>query len=161
MYGVRNPWRFSFDRLTGDLYIGDVGQDLWEEIDVLPAGSPGGKNYGWNEMEGNHCYGATTCATAGLTLPVLEYSHNQGCSVSGGYVVRDSTVPDLAGLYLYGDYCNGWVRSFRYAGGQATDPRNWPALVVGGGLSSFGEDARARVYLTTLSGRLYRIVTSP
>jgi hypothetical protein len=79
----------------------------------------------------------------------------------GGFVVRDSTVPDLVGLYLYGDYCNGWVRSFRYAAGQATDPRDWPALAGGGGLSSFGEDARGRVYLTTLSGRLYRIVTIP
>jgi len=161
VYGVRNPWRFSFDRKTGDLYIGDVGQDLWEEVDVLPAGSPGGENYGWNEMEGNHCYGAATCTTAGLTLPVLEYGHNQGCTVVGGFVVRDSTVPDLVGRYLYGDYCNGWVRSFLYVLNRATDQRDWPALAGGGGLSSFGEDARGRVYLTTLSGRLYRIVTIP
>ena len=161
VYGLRNPWRFSFDRLTGDLYIGDVGQDLWEEVDVLPAGLPGGENYGWNEMEGNHCYAATTCPLPGLTLPVLEYSHTQGCTVIGGIVVRDSTVPNLVGRYLYGDYCGGWVRSFLYAAGHATDQREWPALTVGGALSSFGEDARARVYLTTLSGNLYRIETSP
>ncbi len=159
--GVRNPWRFSFDRQTGDLYIGDVGQGAWEEVDVLAAGAPGGGNYGWNTMEGRHCYGASSCPTSGLVLPLLEYGHGEGCSVTGGYVSRDSAVPDLLGLYLYGDYCSGWVRSFRYAGAQATDPRDWPALAVSGGLSSFGEDARGRIYVTTLSGNLYRIVSQP
>jgi len=158
-YGLRNPWRFSFDRLSGNMFIGDVGQDSLEEIDVLPAGDPGGENYGWNKMEGTHCYASTTCSTSGLKLPVVEYFHNQGCAVTGGIVVRDSTVPALAGRYLYGDFCNGWVRSFLYALNLATDQRDWPALAVSGGLSSFGEDARGRVYLTTLAGRLYRIVT--
>jgi glucose/arabinose dehydrogenase len=161
LYGLRNPWRFSFDRLTGDLYVGDVGQNAWEEVDVLAAGAPGGGNYGWNEMEGSHCYAAASCPVPGLVLPVLEYGHGEGCAVTGGYVARDSTVPDLLGLYLYGDYCDGWVRSFRYVGGQATDPHVWPALAVNGGLSSFGEDARGAVYITTLSGALYRIVAQP
>lgn len=161
LYGVRNPWRFSFDRQTGDLYIGDVGQNAWEEVDVLAAGATGGGNYGWNAMEGRHCYAASSCPVTGLILPVLEYGHGEGCSVTGGYVSRDSAVPDLLGLYLYGDYCGGWVRSFRYAGGQATDPHDWPALAVSGGLSSFGEDTRGSLYITTLSGNLYRIVSQP
>lgn len=162
LYGLRNPWRFSFDRTTGDLYIGDVGQDLWEEVDVLPAGSPPGGNYGWNVMEGLHCYGAAACNMSGLALPVIEYGHTEGCAITGGYVYRGSRVPALSGLYLYGDYCNGWVRSFRYAGGAATAARDWPSLAVsGGGLSSFGEDARGELYLTSLSGRLYRIVAHP
>ena len=158
-YGLRNPWRFSFDRASGQLYIADVGQSAWEEVDVEAAGSPGGENFGWNVMEGNHCYAASSCDRTGLVAPVTEYSHSDGCSVTGGYVYRGARVRALQGLYLYGDYCNGWVRSFRYAGGLATEPRDWPALAVIGGLSSFGEDARGEVYLTSLSGNLYRIVS--
>ena len=161
LYGLRNPWRFSFDRTTGDLYIGDVGQDLWEEVDVLPTGSPGGENYGWNIMEAKHCYGASTCNMSGLVLPVIEYSHSEGCAVIGGYVYRGSRVAALSGLYLYGDLCNGWVRSFRYAGGAATEARAWPSLSVTGQFSSFGEDARGELYITTISGNLYRIVPHP
>lgn len=161
LYGLRNPWRFSFDRSNGDLYIGDVGQNAWEEVNVLPAGSSGGTNYGWNVTEGNHCYGASTCNRSGLVPPVIEYSHSDGCSITGGYVYRGTRVPDLAGLYLYGDYCGGWVRSFRFVGGRATEPLDWPALAVGGGLSSFGEDPRGELYVMTLSGRLYRIVPQP
>jgi glucose/arabinose dehydrogenase len=162
MYGLRNPWRYSFDRTTGDMYIGDVGQDLYEEVDVLPAGSPGGEDYGWNTMEGKHCYNASPCSMTGLVLPVLEYTHADGCAIIGGYVYRGSAVPSLSGLYLYGDLCNGWVRSFRYSGGQATDTRNWPSLgIAGGGLTSFGEDARGELYMTTSGGTLYRIVSKP
>jgi hypothetical protein len=161
LYGLRNPWRFSFDRATGDLYVGDVGQNTWEEVDVLTAGSAGGGNYGWNVMEGNHCYGASSCDRTGLVLPVLEYGHSDGCSVTGGYVYRGSRVSSLQGVYLYGDYCGGWVRSFRYVNGQATESREWPSLAVSGGLSSFGEDPNGDVYLTSLSGSLYRIVGHP
>ncbi len=161
LYGLRNPWRFSFDRSTGDLYIADVGQNAWEEVDVLASGSPGGQNLGWNVMEGDHCYAASSCNRTGLVFPETEYGHGEGCSVTGGYVSRSGRVPILQGLYLYGDYCSGWVRSFRYAGGQATEARDWPALAVGGGLSSFGEDSKGDVYLTTLSGTLYRIVAHP
>ena len=150
-----------FRSTSGDLYVGDVGQDAWEEVDVLTAGSSGGENYGWNVMEGDHCYSAGSCNRSGLVSPVFEYGHSDGCAVTGGYVYRGRRVPALAGLYLYGDYCSGWVRSFRYAGGAATEPLDWPALAVSGGLSSFGEDARGEVYLTTLSGSLYRIVSQP
>ena len=119
--GLRNPWRFSFDRATGDLYIADVGQGDREEIDVATRESGGGRglNYGWNRMEGSICYGGGSCDRTGLTLPVTEYGHDQGCSVTGGYVYRGSAVPALAGLYFYADYCQGWVRSFRYQGGAA------------------------------------------
>jgi glucose/arabinose dehydrogenase len=161
LYGLRNPWRFSFDRTTGDLYIGDVGQDLWEEVDVLPAGGSGGENLGWKIMEGDHCFAPSNCRTTGLVLPVIEYGHSGACAVTGGYVYRGTRVPALSGLYLYGDYCGGWVRSFRYVGGQATAPREWPSLSVGGGLSSFGEDAHGELYLTTVGGSLYRIVAQP
>ncbi len=161
LYGLRNPWRFSFDRTTGDLYIGDVGQNLWEEVDVLPAASPAGVNYGWNVMEGKHCFQASSCNMTGLVLPVIEYGHSDGCSVTGGFVYRGSRIPALSGVYLYGDYCGGWVRSFRYVSGAVTESRDWPALSVGGGLSSFGQDARGELYITSLSGSLYRIVPHP
>lgn len=158
LYGLRNPWRFSFDRTTGDLYIGDVGQNLYEEVDVLTAGSPGGENLGWKVMEGKHCFEASSCNMTGLVLPVVEYGHSDGCAVTGGYVYRGTKVPGLSGLYLYGDYCNGWVRSFRYASGGATENRDWPTLGVSGGLSSFGQGASGELYITSLSGSLYRIV---
>ncbi|MCJ7756218.1 MAG: PQQ-dependent sugar dehydrogenase, partial [Thermoanaerobaculales bacterium] len=107
--GLRNPWRFSFDRSTGDLYIGDVGQGSWEEIDFEAKTDPGGRNYGWNTMEGSRCYESSNCSTEGLTLPAAEYSHAQGCSVTGGYVYRGTRFPALRGLYLYGDFCSGAV----------------------------------------------------
>lgn len=162
-YGLRNPWRFSFDRLTHDLYIGDVGQDAHEEIDVAPGGG-GGLNFGWNRMEGAHCYPPTAgdaCDRAGLTLPVVDYDHGQGCSVTGGYVYRGAAIPDLQGVYLYGDYCQGFVRSFRFAGGQATDQHDWQALRPGGNVTSFGEDAAGEVYVLTAQGGVYRIVSLP
>lgn len=162
-YGLRNPWRFSFDRLTHDLYIGDVGQDAHEEIDVAPGGG-GGLNFGWNRMEGAHCYPPTAgdaCDRAGLTLPVVDYDHGQGCSVTGGYVYRGAAIPDLQGVYLYGDYCQGFVRSFRFAGGQATDQRDWQALRPSGNVTSFGEDAAGEVYVLTAQGGVYRIVSLP
>src|SRR5205807_6541081 len=105
-YGLRNPWRFSFDRATNDLWIADVGQDSYEEVDFQPANSRGGENYGWNLMEGLHCYSpATGCSMQGLTLPVAEYSHANGCSITGGFVYRGRVWPGLRGMYLYGDYC--------------------------------------------------------
>ncbi|MDH4044216.1 MAG: PQQ-dependent sugar dehydrogenase [Gemmatimonadota bacterium] len=158
VYGVRNPWRFSFDRSTGDLYIGDVGQGAREEIDVQPAASTGGENYGWNIMEGSICYGAATCSTVGLTLPVAEYPHSTGCSVTGGYVYRGTDVPALQGRYLYADYCEGWVRSFTYFGGQAIEAAEWPDLSPGTLVTSFAEDARGELYIMTIGGALYRIV---
>ena len=159
-WGLRNPWRFSFDRSTGDLYIGDVGQGAREEIDVSTAASGGGKgtNYGWSIMEGMQCYDASSCDMTGLTIPVLEYSHNDGCSVSGGHVYRGTAIPDLAGTYFYSDYCGGWVRSFRYVGGTVTEAHSWDALAPGGGVPSFGEDGAGELYVLSASGGVYRIV---
>jgi len=162
-YGLRNPWRFSFDRLTGDLYIADVGQNEWEEIDVsTPTDGVGrGVNYGWSIMEGAHCFRGAGCDQTGLTLPVFEYSHDQGCSVTGGYVYRGSAIPALQGHYFYGDFCQGWVRSFRYAEGQVTDETSWPSLAPGGPVLSFGEDAAGELYVLEQGGRVSRIVPDP
>jgi glucose/arabinose dehydrogenase len=162
--GLRNPWRYSFDRLTGDLYIGDVGQNASEEVDFQPADSRGGENYGWNIMEGTVCYQAG-CSSTGLALPVLSYPNpDDGCAVTGGYVYRGRSAPALTGAYVYADYCGGWVRSFRLVSGQATDHQDWIALRPGGQISSFGEDGRGEVYVVkygNTSGAIYRIVEAP
>lgn len=159
-WGLRNPWRFSFDRGTGDLYIADVGQSRWEEIDVARAaeGAGRGLNFGWQRMEGRHCTAGVSCDREGLTLPVLEYGHGEGCSVTGGYVYRGSAIPALRGHYFYADYCAGWVRSFRLEGGEAVDQAGWPTLRPGGAIPSFGEDAAGELYLLTADGRVLRIV---
>jgi glucose/arabinose dehydrogenase len=159
-YGLRNPWRFTFDRATGDLYIADVGQNAWEEVDFATAASGSGKgvNYGWNRMEGTHCYGGSTCDTAGLALPVLEYDHGQGCSITGGYVYRGAAIPALQGHYFYGDYCSGWVRSFRVQDGKAVEQTQWPTLAPGGAVLSFGEDQAGELYVLSATGTVSRIV---
>jgi glucose/arabinose dehydrogenase len=156
-WGLRNPWRFSFDRANGNLYIADVGQDTWEEVDVQPAGSAGGENYGWNTMEGSHCFGSSTCPRTGLLLPVIEYGHGDGCSITGGHVYRGQAIPALADTYFYGDFCGGWVRSIVYQGGAATDRKSWPTLDTQGQITSFGEDARGEVYVVLAGGTIYRI----
>jgi len=160
-YGLRNPWRFAFDRATGDLFIADVGQNQWEEIDVGLASRRGGENYGWNITEGNHCFQpAVGCPLAGITLPVVEYSHGEGCSVTGGVVYRGCRLPGYAGTYFYADYCTGFVRSFRLEGGRAVDPRDWTAA-LGRGLdrpTSFGVDADGEAYIVDQDGEVYRIV---
>jgi glucose/arabinose dehydrogenase len=162
-YGLRNPWRFSFDRATGDLYIADVGQNHFEEVDVAPAsaGSAKGVNYGWNIMEGAHCLNGGSCDQAGLTPPTFEYDHNQGCSITGGYVYRGAAVPALQGLYLFGDYCSGWVRSFRYQDGAAVELTDWPTLRPGGAITSFGEDAAGELYVLVQGGSVFKIVPEP
>jgi glucose/arabinose dehydrogenase len=163
-YGLRNPWRFSFDRLTGDLYIGDVGQNAREEIDVSTAASQAGRglNFGWNTMEGSACYSpASGCNKTGLTQPVLDYGHSDGCSVTGGYVYRGSAIPDLQGHYFYGDYCSGWVKSFLLSGTRAGQPLDWATLRPGSQITSFGEDASGEVYLIVSSGRVFRIEPGP
>ena len=159
-YGLRNPWRFSFDRLTGDLYIADVGQNVWEEVNVAPAPNRGkGANYGWNIMEGKHCYPSDPCTNPGV-LPFAEYQHVDGaCSVSGGYVYRGSAVPGLAGRYLYADYCNGKVWSFTYPSPVTVDGS--ADLSPGGGVSGFGQDVRGELYILQLGGPVYRIVPGP
>ncbi len=157
--GLRNPWRFSFDRLTADLYIGDVGQELYEEVNFQPAASTGGENYGWKIMEGDHCYGAATCDTTGLTMPIHTYDHSEGCSVTGGVVYRGSLEPQLQGVYIYGDFCFG-----RFWGLQRTGA-GWTNQFLhqqGVWLTSFGEDEQGEVYLTDIdAGRIYRIVVAP
>ncbi len=158
--GLRNPWRFSFDRTTGDLYVGDVGQNQREEINVVTPAAGRGANFGWNIMEGTACFGSSGCSTQGLVLPTVEYLHAEGCSVTGGYVYRGTAIPSLAGTYFYADYCQGWVRSFRWSNGSATDPREWTAL-SGGQVSSFGEDAQGELYILSAGGRVAKIVPQP
>ena len=162
-YGLRNPWRFSFDRANGDLYIADVGQNRYEEVDIAPAASGSGKgvNYGWSIMEGSHCLGGTRCDATGLALPTFEYGHASGCSITGGYVYRGSAIPALQGLYFYGDFCQGWVRSFRYANGVAAEGLDWPTLRPGGSVLSFGEDSAGELYVLSSNGRIFKIVPDP
>lgn len=159
-YGLRNPWRFSFDRATGDLYIGDVGENAWEEVNWSPAAEGAGRavNYGWNRMEGRHCFTDDDCDQTGLALPVLEYGHDIGCSVTGGYVYRGTAIPELQGHYFYGDFCGGFVRSFRVEGGAVVDEFDWPTLRPGGTVSSFGEDAAGELYVLVGEGRVFKIV---
>ncbi|HKV76242.1 MAG TPA: PQQ-dependent sugar dehydrogenase [Gemmatimonadales bacterium] len=159
-YGLRNPWRYSFDRQTGDLYIGDVGQGEVEEIDVAAASSTGGQNYGWNEVEGDQCY-TDGCNMALYTPPVLTYHHTDGCAVIGGYVYRGGDISNLPGTYFYSDACSGFVRSFRWSAGQATERTEWSGLGVDDGVQSFGEDARGELYLLTAGGRVLKIVKRP
>jgi glucose/arabinose dehydrogenase len=155
-YGLRNPFRFSFDRATGSLYVGDVGQGSLEEVDVAAAGV-GGQNYGWNVTEGSECYRPPSgCDKSGITLPVFEYDHSEGCSVTGGVVYRGCRMPDLAGAYFFGDYCNGVIRSFRWAGGRATEVRAW-SVGGPGSVSSFGLDADGEVYVVDYGGSVYRL----
>jgi glucose/arabinose dehydrogenase len=154
--GLRNPWRFSFDRAAGMLYIGDVGQGSWEEIDAV-AVTRAGVNYGWNPKEGTHCYTQQTCATAGLTDPIVEYGHSDGCSVTGGYVYRGTALGTLRGTYFYSDYCSGWLRSFRYATDVVTEQKNWSLGTSLGNVLSFGEGADGELYICTASGKIYRI----
>ena len=164
-YGLRNPWRFSFDRVTGDLYIGDVGQDSWEEVDVSSTAVQAGRgaNFGWNTREGKHCYSNPSCSTVGLVDPVVEYPHALGaCAITGGYVYHGSRLPVMADYYFYADYCNGFVLSFRYNGGNVTTQLDWTQLLSpGSSISSFGQDAKGELYIVTLSGSVYRIVPRP
>jgi glucose/arabinose dehydrogenase len=156
-FGLRNPWRFSFDRLTGDLYIGDVGQDMWEEIDFLPAGSPGGTNFGWNYMEGLHAYSNRTPPQGlQLTAPVTEYSHAFGCAVTGGYVYRGKQLPEWQGVYLFGDYCSGNVWGLLRSPDGTWQQKELYQNV--GRISSFGEDEAGEIYLTDLTGNLFQLV---
>jgi glucose/arabinose dehydrogenase len=144
-YGLRNPWRFSFDRATGDLYIGDVGQNMWEEIDFLPASSKGGTNFGWNYREGKHDYQGQPPADVSLTDPVVDYSHPEGCSVTGGFVYRGKALPEFVGIYIYGDYCSGWVYGLIH-----NPDGSWQSKLLfqsGVNISSFGQDDDGELYL--------------
>jgi glucose/arabinose dehydrogenase len=151
--GLRNPWRIWFD--SGLIYIADVGQSRFEEINVAPADSAG-INYGWRTMEGAHCRFNPVCNKAGLHLPVLEYGRADGCSVIGGVVYRGRRIPALAGHYLYSDWCQGWIRSFRAAGESIADARAWD-VPSPGPITSFGVGGDGEVYVTAGNGTVYRI----
>ena len=177
-YGLRNPWRFSFDKKTGDMYIGDVGQNNWEEIDFQNFDSKGGLNYGWKILEGTHCYpNDTKCSTENTTLPIFEYPNNanylktligirqtktQGCSVTGGYVYRGKNKPDLYGRYFFGDYCTGKVWSLKNNSSNIDIIEHTDELLKSMEkkefyLSSFGEDENGELYLIDYSGDIYSI----
>ncbi len=153
-YGLRNPWRFSFDREWGDLYIGDVGQGAWEEIDRQPGDSRGGENYGWPVMEGRHCYSGQ-CNQSGFVRPIAEYSHSEGCSVTGGYVYRGARQPALLGVYVFADYCSGTIFSLQVDEGTIT-PKS--VAVSGRNVTSFGEGEDGEIYLVATDGTLSRLV---
>ncbi len=159
--GLRNPWRFSFDRATGDLYIADVGQNQYEEVNFQPADSRGGENYGWNVMEGAHCYKPpAACGAQGLTLPIAEYDHSQGCSITGGYVYRGTRFPQLTGVYFFGDFCSGRIWGTR----QAADGTWETAQLLQQPLaiSSFGEDAAGELYVLDHGrGEIWHIIAQP
>jgi glucose/arabinose dehydrogenase len=159
-YGLRNPWRYSFDRESGDLWIADVGQNRAEEINVQRAGSRGGENYGWSIMEGFRCLRGDSCDQAGLTLPVAEYGRNDGCSVTGGYVHRGTREPALTGAYLFGDYCSGRIWSLHQnAGGEWIRTELAQTNLR---ISSFGEDRDGDVYVADLQGGgIYRLTAQP
>jgi len=160
-YGLRNPWRFSFDRLTGDLYIADVGQDSWEEVNYIAAGAAGGMHFGWDTMEGRHCFEPSQgCETAGKTVPVAEYGHDQGCSITGGYVYRGQRFPTLDGVYLYGDYCTGLIWGMRQNGDEYIADGEWQSLLLldsDANIASFGEDEQGELYVLDLGGQIYRL----
>lgn len=156
-YGLRNPWRFSFDRENGDLWIGDVGQGAWEEIDVARGGEAG-LNFGWNRMEGAHCYQDDGCSQDGLALPVTEYGHDLGCTVIGGYVYRGEAFPVLGGAYLFADYCSGLIFAIDGETGSLTEPAHVGS--VDGNASAFGEDSNGELYVTTLDGTIYRVTAT-
>jgi glucose/arabinose dehydrogenase len=157
--GLRNPWRFSFDRSTGDLWIGDVGQNTWEEIDVIRAGTSG-QNFGWNRMEAGHCFRPSDgCDESGLTMPVAEYSHDSGCTVIGGYVYRGTSQPALSGGYLFADYCSGTIWAIDPTADGPTEPT--VVAETNASISSFGEDESGELYVTDIrGGRLLHVVAT-
>ena len=156
--GLRNPWRMAFDRITGDLWIGDVGQGDWEEVDVAPAGV-GGLDFGWNTMEGGHCFAPKQgCQTEGLSRPVTEYSHDLGCTIVGGAVYRGTRQPLLTGLYVFADYCSG--RMWAVPAGRDGPLQPVRVGTAGAGIASFGEDANGELYAANLDGTISRVVAA-
>jgi len=155
-YGLRNPWRFSFDRTTGDMWIGDVGDAKWEEIDFQSASSPGGDNFGWPFYEGEECEQLTHCQDAALVPPVVTYNHNMNCAVMGGYVYRGPLASGLSGSYLFGDLCTGGI--FSIVGGPGPGARRVELGFQPIKIDSFGEDAAGNVYVSDMQdGVIYRI----
>jgi len=151
-WGLRNPWGWSFDRATGELWLADVGQGEWEEVNRVQRGG----NYGWNVREGAHCYEAGSCETGGLIDPVAEYSHAYGCSITGGHVYRGRAIPALDGAFVYGDYCSG--RIWGLFGGRREQPAARLMLDTELAISAFGQGADGEVYVVDHGGGIYRLV---
>jgi len=167
-YGLRNPWRCSFDTLTGDLWIGDVGQNAWEEITFQPAASTGGENYGWRCYEANNAFNTSGCPSAStMVFPIWAYSHGSGCSVTGGHVYRGSAIPSLQGTYFFADYCFATIWSFEYDGVNVLNFQNRTAELDPPGtlsislISAFGQDAAGEMYICDLNGEVFRIIPLP
>lgn len=160
-YGLRNPWRFGIDFVGGDIYIGDVGFGAREEINILPLATGGGSNLGWANVEGTICFQEDPCDPADYVLPVIEYDHDDGCSVSGGHVYRGTAIPELAGTYFYADWCQGFVRSFRWVGGEATEQIDWTEeLGSPGQVNAFGLDGNGEILIVTHDGNISRVVAN-
>ena len=179
VYGLRNVWRFSFDRLTGDMYLGDVGQNSWEEINFIPSGHQGGINFGWNIMEASSCYNSIDCQKSELELPIFEYPNDakyirtilglkqknvHGCSVTGGYVYRGIELPELYGKYFFGDYCTGKIWSFKYINEEIKDFEDHTDELLNSinkksfYLSSFGESNDGELFLIDYEGSIYKLI---
>jgi glucose/arabinose dehydrogenase len=161
--GLRNPWRYAFDRKAGDLYIADVGQNVFEYVHVVPAAKVGGPlNLGWNLTEGQHCFHAETCNRAGLATPVIEYPHSEGCSIAGGYVYRGKALPELDGVYFFSDFCTAILRSFRLKDGKAVDSWDWKQALDPESqlakVSTFAEDLDGELYVVTHEGPILKLV---
>ena len=154
-YGLRNPWRFCFDPPSRLLYVADVGQDRWEEVDAVPARAAG-LDYGWNIMEGSHCFRGEHCKSAGRVPPVVEYGHGEGCSITGGSVYRGTSIPALVGHYVYSDYCHGWIRSFKLEDGVVRDHHEWRGAHASN-VTSFGVDAAGELYVCSQGGDVFRL----
>jgi glucose/arabinose dehydrogenase len=153
-YGLRNPWRFNFDKATGTLWAADVGQDRFEEIDIIEKGG----NYGWNVMEANECFGSSDCDKAGMALPIWNYGRSEGGSITGGYVCHDKNLPGLAGKYIYGDFLSGNIWALTFSGKKAVN-NDLIANVTSGSLSSFGEDSNGNLFILNYSdGKIYKLI---
>ena len=159
--GVRNPWRFSFDAKTGDLFIADVGQNKWEYVFAVAGTDKANHNFGWNIVEGNHCFLRKNCKKDGFTAPIAEYSHEEGCSITGGFVYRGKALPALDGRYFYADYCTGLLRSLTWSGGYTREHWDWKAAIDREGIlsqvSSFGVDHDGELYIVELTGSIYKL----
>lgn len=157
-YGLRNPWRFDIDPVTGLMFVADVGQAEWEEVSVVDT-SVAGANFGWSIVEGDECFAETPCDTTGLEPPVVIYDHSQGCSIIGGFVYRGALIPEIAGHYFYSDWCGGWIRSFRFEEGEVVDATDWTGdLGTFGRVLSFGRDGAGELYVLGGDGTVSKIV---
>jgi glucose/arabinose dehydrogenase len=156
-YGLRNPWRFTIDEVDGLVYVADVGHADQEEVNVVPL-SPGGYNFGWSDMEGTRCFHLQDCDAADYTSPVITYTHEEGLSITGGYVYRGAEIPELAGTYFYSDWVRQWIRGFKFVNGQVTEARDWTEDLGGpvGSITSFGLDGHGELYVTTYEGAVYK-----